>query len=70
MPRTYKVRSFVNGRSKAGQPFVNYSLTIPTDIARHLPDDVAFTCEVTDEGVLYRPALAPAAPALPVWATR
>jgi hypothetical protein len=34
---------------------MNYSLTIPTTIARELPDEIRFYCELTDEGILFRP---------------
>jgi len=59
MSRTYKIRSFQNGRNKAGDPFVNYSVTIPTPLAEKILEDfldgVEFECELTDEGILYRP---------------
>lgn len=54
--KTYKIRRFKNGRSKDGQTFTNYSITIPVEIASQLPDDIRFVCELTDSGILFRPA--------------
>ena len=53
--KTYKIRKFQNGKRRNGEPFMNYSLTIPTTIARELPDEIRFYCELTDEGILFRP---------------
>lgn len=68
--KTYKIRKFVNGRRKTGEPFTNYSLTIPVQIAEKLPDGIRFTCELTDEGILFRPAVRVEddAISLPSWA--
>ena len=53
--KTYKIRTFRNGKRKSGEPFLNYSLTIPTNIARELPNDMKFYCDLTEEGILFRP---------------
>jgi len=53
--REYKVRQFVNGKRSDGSPFRNYSLTIPTQIAEKLPEDIRFTCELNDDGILFKP---------------
>jgi hypothetical protein len=53
--KAHKIRKFQNGRNKDGNPFINYSLTIPTPIAEKLPADMQFECELTDEGILFRP---------------
>jgi len=53
--KTYKIRSFENGKRRSGEPFMNYSLTVPTKIARELPKEIRFYCELTDEGILFRP---------------
>lgn len=53
--KTYKIRTFRNGKRKNGEPFLNYSLTIPTTIARELPSDMKFHCDLTNEGILFRP---------------
>ena|SRR5436190_16863707 len=67
--KTYKIRKFQNGRNKDGQPFINYSLTIPTPIAEKLPADMQFACELTTEGILFRPADEEVeAVELPTWA--
>ena len=69
MSRTYKIRTFVNGKNKAGEPFVNHSLTLPSDVAKLLPSDITFTCSLTDDGILFRPAIqATGQPAQPAWA--
>ena len=70
MPRTYKIRSFQNGQSRKGRPFINYSLTLPGEIAQHVPDDIAFTCELTEHGVLYRPVVDQPRVTVPAWAQR
>jgi len=56
MLKTYKIRSFKNGENKEGKPFMNYSITVPAKIAEVLPDDVQFTIELTDEGLLFKRA--------------
>jgi hypothetical protein len=53
--KTYKIRKFQNGRNSAGEPFINFSLTIPTPIAEKLPKDMQFSCELTADGILFRP---------------
>ena len=53
--RTYKIRSFSNGKNRKGDPFVNYSLTIPSHIAEKLPREMQFYCELTPDGLLFRP---------------
>ena len=47
--RSYKIRKFVNGRNSSGDPFMNYSLTVPTDTANQLPDDLQYVCELLPE---------------------
>lgn len=68
--KTYKIRTFVNGKRKNGDPFINYSLTIPVQIAEILPVDMRFTCELTDDGILFKPHKEKESrgPALPTWA--
>lgn len=69
--KTYKIRQFANGKNKAGQPFINYSLTIPSHVAEALPDDMTYACELTDEGILFKPAQSEAEQVvLPDWAKR
>jgi hypothetical protein len=64
--RTYKIRKFSNGNKKQ---FTNYSLTIPSAIAKELPKDMTFVCELTEEGILFRPSLPEEeAVTLPSWA--
>lgn len=53
--RTYKIRSFSNGKNRQGEPFVNYSLTIPSQIAEKLPREMQFYCELTPDGLLFKP---------------
>ena len=50
--RTYKIRRFVNGRNSRGEPFMNYSLTVPTDTAMQLPEDLQYACELLPEIIL------------------
>lgn len=68
--RTYKIRSFSNGKNRQGEAFVNYSLTIPSHIAEKLPKGMQFYCELTDAGLLFRPVPPDQEQvALPEWAT-
>lgn len=53
--RGYKIRMYVNGRTKNGKEYKNYSLTVPNDIAERLPKDITFVPRMTDEGLLYVP---------------
>jgi hypothetical protein len=69
MLKTYKIRSFKNGENKEGKPFMNYSITIPANIAEVLPNDVQFTVELTEDGLLFRKAdAAEEAVTVPSWA--
>ncbi len=69
--KTYKIRKFQNGKNKNGEPFLNFSLTIPSAIAEALPSDMQFSCELNDDGILFRPAKPDAdAVSLPDWAQR
>jgi hypothetical protein len=67
--RTYKIRKFANGKNRRGFPFINYSLTIPSQIAEQLPENMQFSCELTKDGLLFRP-VSPEQEAvvLPEWA--
>ena len=55
MAKTYRIRRFRNGTNSQNEPFLNYSLTVPSMIGRDLPENLKFTCELTEEGILYRP---------------
>ena len=48
MNKAYKIRRFQNGKNAKGEPFYNHSLTIPSDIAEHLPEDMRFEIEILD----------------------
>lgn len=63
----YKVRQFESGSSKQGNKFVNYSITIPRSVAENLPDNALFECELTEDGILFRPTEARAEKPLPSW---
>lgn len=56
MTKTYKIRKFQNGKNRQGEPFMNYSLTIPSVIAEKLPQDMKFECHLTEEGLLFKPS--------------
>jgi hypothetical protein len=51
----YKIRTFTNGANRKGEPFRNHSLTVPSHLARLLPKGLEFHCQLTDDGILYRP---------------
>lgn len=46
-----------------------YSLGIPVEIGRRLPEDVVYECELTDDGLLFRPVKTKPPPR-PRWAER
>ena len=48
MSKSYKIRRFQNGKNAQGEPFYNHSLTIPSEIAEHLPEDMRFEIEILD----------------------
>jgi hypothetical protein len=68
--KAYKIRKFQNGRNRTtGDPYVNYSLTIPTEIAEMLPEEMRYECELTPDGILFRPVESEEAKVtLPAWA--
>jgi len=65
---TYKIRSTDDRRDGSGKPYTSYSLTVPGDIASVVSDSVRFTCEVSESGILFRPAERAPRSALPDWA--
>jgi hypothetical protein len=46
------VRISQNGSNQATRYF---KLSVPREIAEALPREILYTCELTDEGLLYRP---------------
>jgi hypothetical protein len=67
--RLYKIRQFINGRNRNDEPFLNYSLTVPSQIVEMIPDDIQFTVELTEDGILYRPETVESKPQeIPSWA--
>jgi hypothetical protein len=64
----YKIRKFESGTSKSGSSYVNYSVTIPREVAEKLPKDVAYECELTEDGILFRPSAQKQETELPTWA--
>ena len=60
----------VNKRTSNGK-WTNAYLTIPAKIADILPAGMAFTCELTEQGILYRPvdSVVPETPVAPLWLT-
>lgn len=69
MARTYKIRKFVNGRGAKGQSYTNYSLTVPTEIAERLPEDIQYACTLDETGIHFAPVTSgSAAIETPSWA--
>lgn len=64
--QTFKIRRFSTGRSEV------HRIAVPAEIARALDPDIEYVCELTEQGLLYRPADLVAEPELelPTWATR
>jgi hypothetical protein len=54
---TYKLRKLKKPDTAEDQ-FDAASLAVPMEIAKLLPEDMRFTPELTDEGILYRPTRA------------
>jgi hypothetical protein len=65
---TYKIRRVPNGKSAAGKPFINFSLTVPPEMAAIIPEGQRFEAVMTDEGLLYRAVSEHDKPELPEWA--
>ncbi len=40
----------------------HYAFTVPTRIAKEIPPNMLFSCELTEEGILYKPIIAPTKP--------
>lgn len=40
----------------------HYAFTVPTHIAKEVPPNILFACELTEEGILYRPIIVPTKP--------
>ncbi len=65
--RTYKLNRAV----KEGE-VTRYSLTVPHEMGRHVPTDLPFKPEFTDDGILFRPIegdLEPDPVDVPTWAS-
>jgi hypothetical protein len=68
MARTYKLRAVPNGaRSSDGSRYHNYSMTVPPEIAKAVPEGMEFECVMDEDGIHYRPVTS--ARTLPSWAT-
>lgn len=69
MSSAYKIRKISKASEKGDKKYVAASIGIPTEIADNIPDDMRFSCEPTEDGILFRPlTMAPTAPAdLPAW---
>lgn len=64
------VRLRAAGKRKDGKVYGSTGqLTVPSTIAKLLPWGTVFRCELTEEGILYRPTegVAAADPQLPDW---
>lgn len=69
--RSYKIREFQNGKNSKGDAFINYAITVPTDIAQELPRDIKYVCEVDEEGLHFRPTTLVNQPKeMPSWAQK
>lgn len=70
MPATasYKLRKLRKPDTESDQ-FDAASLAVPMEIAKLLPEDMRFTPELTDDGILYRPTrtVASAGAEVPSW---
>ena len=66
--RTYKLRVIHNGKAGSGEKYVNYSMTVPPEIARMIPEGMEFECSWDDDGIHYTPAVR-SQQKLPTWAT-
>ncbi len=66
---SYRIRRIGNGKRKDGKPYVAYTLTVPPEVARRLAAELEFRCELTSEGILYRPIDERSPDPLPRWAS-
>lgn len=65
----YRIRRLGNGKRKDGTPYVAYTITVPPEVARELDADLEFRCQLTSEGILYRPVNQRSPGPLPRWAS-
>jgi hypothetical protein len=71
--RSYKIRQFQNGRSQDGSKiFLNYAITVPTDIAKQLPPDTKYICSMDEQGLHFTPVslIEDQPKELPAWAKK
>jgi len=66
---SYRIRRVVNGKRRDGTPYLAFALTVPPGIARQLAKDLEFKCELTNDGILYRPVERRPGAELPPWAS-
>jgi hypothetical protein len=59
----YKIRTKQNGTKGSLQS----ELTVPAPIAAVVPDGEIFVCELTEDGILYRPLGTPPPVKAPAW---
>lgn len=64
--RTYRIRTSTSGPTRR----TVYRLTVPPAIAKQIPEETEFTVELTEDGLLYRPAEKPPEPKPPGWITQ
>jgi hypothetical protein len=56
-------------RNGSNQNYRYFKISVPREIAEALPEDLVYSCELTDDGILYRPVTqAIAITDLPEWA--
>lgn len=63
---TYKIRKLHKPGAK-GNDYEAASIAVPKEIAMVLPENVKFSVELTEDGILYKPMATPASAELPSW---
>lgn len=67
MKRTYRIRRQAIKASENMGAHDVFALGLPTSIGNLLPADIEYACELTEDGILYRPVSLTAVP-VPSWA--
>jgi hypothetical protein len=62
--RAYKIRA-IKIKQRNGETHQFYNFGLPPDVAAQIPEGARFTCEITEDGILYRVIKPP--PPKPSW---
>lgn len=55
--RRIRQRKTKTTRNNKAYEYTIYSITIPEEIAKNIPEDMRFVAELTEDGLLFRPVV-------------